>query len=363
MIVEGAIVDADGPRAAYVRFQGERVAEVGKIGTDSTHGSERRIRGIVIPPPVNGHIHLGDAVSTREPPTGPLERLVKPPDGWKFTLLRSATASAKRRAIAAAVARMGREGIAAAIDFREEGEEGLRLLRRATRGSRVRIVALGRPLERPILPEEVERVLELSDGIGLSSAREESHGDRARIGTACKKARKLFGMHASENVREDPDVYLDPRPDLLVHLTEATDADLEQVARAGVTVAVCPRSNALFGRRPRLSALERIGVPTVLGTDNVMFHAPSIWRELEFAYVSNRLAGERVSPEFLVRAACVTPWNLLGEPEQARVQADGPSRPIVVRLPPDDPAYQLVGRATEHLIVRPASAKGGKGPG
>ena len=261
--------------------------------------------------------------------------------------------------MSAAVARMAREGVGAAIDFREEGIPGVKVLRAATRASRVRVVALGRPLARPVRSEELQELLSIADGVGLSSAREENRQDRTVLERACRDRGKLFGLHASENVREDPDDYLNPLPNLIVHLTEATDADLERVAGTGATVAVCPRSNALFGRRPKLATLARLGIPTLLGTDNVMFHAPSIWRELEFAYVASRLAGERVAPEFLVRAVCVTPWRLLGEPEQARIQPDGAARPIVVRLPSEDPAYQLVGRATEHLIVRPGSGEAG----
>ncbi|HEV2166936.1 MAG TPA: amidohydrolase family protein, partial [Thermoplasmata archaeon] len=357
MIVEGAIVDADGSRKAYVRFDPDgQVTEVGQPGTDSSHGKERRMQGIVVPAPVNGHVHLGDAVATTEPPSGPLERLVEPPDGWKFQLLRAASASAKRTAMAAAVARMAREGVGAALDFREEGIAGVKVLRAAARSSRVRIVALGRPLARPVRLDELRELLEVADGVGLSSAREENRADRTILERACRAGGKLFGLHASENVREDPDEYLDPLPNLVVHLTAATDADLDRVASAGVTVAVCPRSNALFGRRPKLAALARRGIPTILGTDNVMFHAPSIWRELEFAYVSSRLAGETVSPAFLVRSVFVEPWRLLGQPGQAKIEPGGPARPIVVRLPADDPAYQLVGRATEHLIVRPGSS-------
>jgi len=92
----------------------------------------------------------------------------------------------------------------------------------------------------------------------------------------------------------------------------------------------------------------------LLGTDNAMFHAPSIWRELEFAYVATRLRHRPVSAGFLARAAFVEPYRWLGEPEAARVAPGTPVRPLVLRLPPDDPAYQLVTRATEHLIVRPA---------
>ena len=119
-----------------------------------------------------------------------------------------------------------------------------------------------------------------------------------------------------------------------------------------VSVAVCPRSNALFARQPDIGAMERVGLSVLLGTDNAMFHAPSIWREMEFAYVASRLRKRPVSAAFLARAALVEPWNWLGEPESALVVADMPVAPVVLRLPPEDPAYQVVTRATEHLMVR-----------
>ncbi|MCI4349044.1 MAG: amidohydrolase family protein [Thermoplasmata archaeon] len=363
MIVEGAIVDLDGPRSGYVRFRGAEVVEVGKLGTESAHGSARKVHGIVVPPPVNGHTHLGDAVATREPPPGPLAPLVRPPDGWKFRLLAAASTADKIAAMALALDRMRREGTAATIDFREEGTEGVRLLRQASRRSGIRVVALGRPLQRPVVPSELAEVLKEADGIGLSSALEEPPESRTTVARACRAAHKLFGLHASENVREDPGTYLDPRPDLLVHLSEATEEDLRAVATSGATVAVCPRSNALFGKRPDLALLAKLSVPTILGTDNAMFHAPSIWRELEFAYVAARLGGRPVPPGFLVKAACLEPWKLLGEPEVARIQPGGSVRPIVVRLPADDPEYQLVSRTTEHLIVRPGTGSPRRRPG
>jgi cytosine/adenosine deaminase-related metal-dependent hydrolase len=351
MLVEGAILDADGPRPAYVRFRAGRVVETGQLGTDSTRGREPRLRGIVIPRPVNGHTHLGDAVSVREPPTGPLSRLVQSPAGYKFTLLASTPAAEKVRAIRAALARMARAGVAATIDFREEGLEGVRLFRTAARGRPVRALALGRPLARPLDRHELSAVLAAGDGIGLSSARDETEETRRAVARACRSARKRFGLHASESVREPPETYLDPKPDLLVHLARASEDDLAAVRDAGVTVAVCPRSNALFGRQPDLRTMERLGVATMLGTDNAMFHSPSIWRELEFAYVGTRLRHRPVSAEFLARAAVVEPWRWLGTPAAARVGPGMPVGPLVLRLPPDDPAYQVVTRTTEHVMV------------
>ncbi len=364
MIVEGAIFDLDGPRPAYVKLREGRVVETGAIGTDSSRGRERRVRGIVVPAPVNSHTHLGDAVSVREPPAGPVARLVQPPFGYKFRLLADSSEGEKRRAIRAALVRMTRDGVAAVVDFREEGRAGAELFRAAARGVPLRTVVLGRPIRRPVDPVELERVLAVTDGIGLSSARDEAIADRRAIATACRRAGKRYALHASEAVREDPATYLDPRPDLVVHLAKATPDDLVQVRDAGVSVVVCPRSNALFGRQPDLAAMERAGLPVLLGTDNAMFHAPSIWRELEFAYVGTRLRRRPASARFLARAALVEPWCWLGEPEAARVAVGAPVPPLVLRVPPDDPAYQLVTRVTEHLIVRrppPSRDRPGRG--
>ena len=361
MLVEGAILDADGSRPAYARFRHGQLTETGQLGTDSSHGRDRRVRGIVIPSPVNGHTHLGDAVSVREPPAGPLSRLVAP-GGYKFRLLASSPRAAKVRAIRAALGRMARTGVAVTIDFREEGVDGVRAYREAARGSTVRSIVLGRPLARPVDRAELDLLLRESDGVGLSSARDESRETRRIVAAACRAAKKRFGLHASEAVREAPDEYLDPRPDLLVHLARATPSDLATVREAGVTVVVCPRSNALFGRQPDLRSMERLGVRVMLGTDNAMFHSPSIWRELEFAYVGSRLRHRPVSADFLARAALVEPWRWMGHAAAARVAPGTGVRPIVLRLPPDDPAYQVVTRTTEHLMVRFGPPGAGRGP-
>jgi cytosine/adenosine deaminase-related metal-dependent hydrolase len=352
MLVEGAILDIDGPRPAYVRIRGGRVVEVGQRGTDSTRGRERRVRGIVIPSPVNAHTHLGDAVSVREPPAGPVADLVKPPHGYKFRLLRDASRSAKLAAVRAALLRMERDGVRGVVDFREEGVAGVELIREAARSTSLRVLALGRPLARPVERTELSRLLRVADGVGLSSARDESDETRRTVAAACRRAGKRFGLHASEAVREEPERYLDPRPDLLVHLAKANRSDLEAVRDADVPVAVCPRSNALFGRQPDLETMEEVGIRLMLGTDNAMFHAPSIWRELEFAYVATRLTRRPASALYLARAALVEPWTWLGEPDAARIAEGTPAHPLVLRLPPDDPAYQVVTRTTEHLFVR-----------
>ncbi len=363
LLVEGALLDIDGPRSGYALFRAGALVETGALGTASVGPAVRKVHGIVVPSPVNGHTHLGDAVATREPPHTPVADIVRPPDGYKFRLLKATSAPAKRRAMRGALDRMAREGVSTTIDFREEGLPGVRMLRAAARGLPIRAVVLGRPLRRPLDPAELDAVLEEADGIGLSAVGEESREVRTQVAEACRLRHRWFALHASESIREEPADYLDPRPDLLVHLAEATPEDLAEVARAGVTVAVCPRSNALFGRRPDLGEFARRGVRTVLGTDNAMFHSPSIWRELEFAYVTGRLMKRPVPPDFLFRAAFVEPYRWLGEPESARLAPGTTARPLVFRLPTDDPEYQIVTRATAQLMVRPGTVgRGAAGP-
>lgn len=350
MIVEGAVFDSEGARRAYVRFRRGRVVEVGTPGTDSRRGRERRVHGIVVPRPVNSHTHLGDAAAAREPPHVPVVELVGP-GGFKFRVLAETPARQKEAAMRRALRRMVAEGVAAVADFREEGVAGVAALRRAARGLPIRVLAFGRPVRRPIDGAELSSLLRAADGIGVSSAREEGAAERRTLAAACRRAGKRFALHASEEVRESVDAYLDPRPDLLVHLTQASPDDLAAVATARVPVATCLRSNALFHRSPDLAAFERAGVRLLVGTDNAMLNAPSVFRELEFAYLESRYRDRSPSTDYLARAAFVEPWRWLDEPGRARVRGGTSATTLAFRLPADDPAYQLVTRATEQLIV------------
>lgn len=350
MIVEGAIVDVDGTRRAYVRFHKGQVVEVGSPGTDSRRGKERRVPGIVTPRPVNSHTHLGDAAVAREPPHAAVAEIVGP-GGLKFRLLSERSAEEKEHAMRSALEGMVREGVGAVVDFREEGVPGTEQLRRAAEGLPIEVRVLGRPLSRPIDSGELSRLLRIADGVGVSSAREESSETRTLLAERAHRAGKWFALHASEEGREKLDAYMRPRPDLLVHLTKATVDDLEAVAKARIPVAVCLRSNALFGRSPDLSAFSRAGVRLLIGSDNAMLNAPSIFRETEFAYLAGRWQGHPVDAQYLARAAFVEPWIWLDQPGRARIAAGMTGTPLAFRLPAEDPAYQLVTRASEQLIV------------
>ncbi|MCM2265498.1 MAG: amidohydrolase family protein [Desulfuromonadales bacterium] len=72
---------------------------------------------------------------------------------------------------------------------------------------------------------------------------------------------------------------------LLIHAAHLKEAEIDDIARAGLGVVLCPRSNSRFGEaRAPLKALRRAGVPLALGTDSrASSPSLSIWAELAFA--------------------------------------------------------------------------------
>ncbi|MCX7993686.1 MAG: amidohydrolase family protein, partial [Fimbriimonadales bacterium] len=84
----------------------------------------------------------------------------------------------------------------------------------------------------------------------------------------------------------------------IVHATRAEPRELEMMARSGVSVAHCPRSNArlLTGIAP-VYAMRRLGIPVVLGTDSaVSAGSLDIWEELRFAALAQRAASYSAQP-------------------------------------------------------------------
>jgi cytosine/adenosine deaminase-related metal-dependent hydrolase len=84
----------------------------------------------------------------------------------------------------------------------------------------------------------------------------------------------------------------------LVHATRAEPRELEMMARAGVSVAHCPRSNArlLTGVAP-VYAMRRQGIPVVLGTDSAVSAGNlDLWEELRFAVLAQRAVSYAASP-------------------------------------------------------------------
>jgi cytosine/adenosine deaminase-related metal-dependent hydrolase len=273
-------------RRGTVGWEGDVLVEVGPA-----RAQDAIAKGLVLPGLWNAHTHLGDAVVTQEL-RGSLEELVAPPHGLKHRVLARAKDEAVIAAMRRSMATMLRTGTTGFSDFREGGLKGLKLLYAAQAALPIAGVALGRPANLSYDSTEVAAILRVADGIAVSSYIDWPEGAVEKVAADVRRAKRIFGIHCSERVREDIDKVLDLEPAFLVHMVQATDADLERCADADVPVVVCPRANAFFGMTPDIPRMLRAGVELRLGTDNAMINAPSILNEIEFAYRIARLKGE-----------------------------------------------------------------------
>ena len=305
-------------------------------------------KGVVIPAFLNAHTHVADAI-VRQELVGSLEDIVAPPRGLKHRILAASKDEDLVDAMRATIDTMVLSGVSGFWDFREGGLSGLRLLLRAALGRPVMPLALGRPERIEYRREEIDAILRVADGIGISSVLDWPRDEVEKLAKHVHRAGKIFATHCSERVREEIDGVLDLKPAFLVHMTEAADADLARCADAGVAIVVCPRSNVFFGRIPDIPRLLRHGLEVYLGTDNAMVNSPSILREMEFAYKVSRLKGG-VSARDIV-AMALRGRKGLSEPSNLGVRVGDPANLVVLDIPQEGDLFVALLRAVEADIA------------
>ncbi len=296
--LEGMVSDRRGFRPGYLIVEDGRAVEVG--GGECPVRPDRR--GIVLMDTVNGHTHCAD-YGLRVPPRMSLQELVAPPDGLKHRYLREAPDTE----ISSNMSRFARDsrasGAVTFVDFREGGARGCRMLRE----SAPEAVILGRPVSPEFDPEEIDDILSVADGIGISSVSDMDPGYIEAVADAVRERRMVFAIHVSERVREDIDFVLSLDPAFVVHMCEATDSDILKCAEAEVPIVVCPTSNRYFGKVPPIARAEALGADLAIGTDNGMIRSPDMVAEaLEFARTAEAQGGD---PETVWSAL----WKLSGK--------------------------------------------------
>ncbi|MFQ6107248.1 MAG: amidohydrolase family protein [Thermoplasmata archaeon] len=248
-------------------------------------------RGIIVPTFMNAHTHIGDSCISEEI-RGSLEEVVGPPDGLKHRRLREASREEIVSAMRLTAERMFNGGTTTFRDFREGGLDGISMLYESCLGLDITPIAFGRPLGLKYEREEMNALMRVVDGIGVSALSDWDYSELQKVSGAARSEGLDFALHASEGQREDIDSILDLKPSHLIHMTCATDSDLEVCADSGLPVVVCPRSNAFFGRIPDLPRMLNRKVRLTLGTDNAMISSPSVLEEARFAYYIGRLKGD-----------------------------------------------------------------------
>lgn len=303
------------------------IVEDGKIAAIERESREHGIDlegGLVIPAFVDAHTHIGDT-GAKELGTGLLvEDAVLPPNGLKHRYLQQLSEERLYETIRQGLKEMLKSGIAAFGDFREGGLDGIRVLRRASEGLPIRPVILGRPMADSkagfeLTRKELEAVAEEADGFGISSIGAFQMEMYHQIREVA--ADKVFAIHLSESPRDHERSLQEFgqtevkrafafEPDLMVHLTHATESDLEQLEVRQQRIACCPRTNLLLGDGiPPLHEFYRRGISISIGSDNMMFSSPDLFREMDTASRVTRGATRdprSIDARYLLRSATLS---------------------------------------------------------
>jgi len=253
---------------------------------------------LLIPGFINAHVHIGDSFAKDRGLNCSIQELVEPPNGLKHQLLNEVSDEVIKLGFNYAIQEMIASGTTTFVDFRESGEKGIEILKEVLINNPINAVICGRPF--PTL-NVLPKILELCEGIGLSSSNLYSKADLDIIRETCKNQNKLILTHASETQEEKS--YASHRfqmsdtkravelldADVLIHITWADAEDVQTIAEHGKKVVICPRSNSqLSVGYPPIDLLKKYKVLTCLGTDNVMINNLNLFREMEFLFKSVR---------------------------------------------------------------------------
>ncbi len=288
---------------------------------------------LVIPGFINTHTHIADSIAKDVAAGHRLDARVHPVFGAKKKILKKSRPEHLKAFIRNSAISMMKKGIVAFADFREDGPEGVRLLKDAIAGLPVKCVALGRanyysdPKDAagltPEAIEQVKRVLEMGDGLGISGANENTDVTLSQYRQLAGK--KLLAVHAAESKettdfskvhtgRSEVDRVMDYlKPDFVVHMTNAIEDEISLVAKSGIGIVVCPRANGVLGvGMPKVPLMLKQGCLVAIGTDNVMLNSPDILRELDYVWKASRaIEGEMIEPRQLLKMATINAAQIL----------------------------------------------------
>jgi len=287
MYIAGDVVTQEGFTKGYLGLRDDHIVDRG----EGTPPKKPDYYGYILPSLINAHTHLGDSFIRQKKRSLPknIEQLVAPPFGIKHQLLEQASEQEVSRGILKSLKIMQKTGTSLFVDFREGGLTGLKQLKKAIQATSINSIILSRPSKLTYHKEEIDALLDNSQGIGVSSIADWSYAEIEKIAKHTKQKKKIFSLHVSENKREDIDTVLDLKPDFLIHALKATESDLLCIKQENIPIVLCPRSNAFFGLQPSYALLKKLKIQLMLGTDNAMLSSPNIIDELKFMYSQTSL--------------------------------------------------------------------------
>jgi cytosine/adenosine deaminase-related metal-dependent hydrolase len=310
---------------------------------------------LIIPGFINAHTHIGDSIGKDLLISSGLDERVNPVFGAKKDILQKSRPDHLKMFMRSSAISMMKKGIVTFADFREGGIEGVKLLKAAISDLPIKCVILGRleyyfnQVKKEMIRSELGReqndsklssnllqmasdILRIADGLGISGANENTDESliqyRKLLQNKNNKENKklLIAIHAAES-KHTNDLSISKtgrteinrimqylKPDIIVHMTNASEEDISIVAKKGTGVIVCPRSNGILGVGiPKVARMLKLGCTIGIGTDNVMLNSPDIFRELDYLWkVSRATEPEFISPKEILMMATVNNAKILG---------------------------------------------------
>lgn len=293
---------------------------------------------------VNAHTHIGDSIGKDIGIDSSFESRIHPIYGIKNKILQKSDRKLLVKFMRSSAISMMRNGIVVFADFREGGLLGIDQIKEATSGLSIKSIVLGRPehyydISRdffknpkfgPNIIGLIRNILKFADGLGISGANENTDGSlnqyREIVQKKSMKKKYLIGIHSSESPESEKKsmtitgksevqrIIANLIPNFIVHLTNASDADIKLVAKKKIGVVVCPRANGTLGVGiPKIAKMLNFGCCIGIGTDNIMINSPNMFRELDFIWKLNRsLSDKPISAREILKMATVNGGKILG---------------------------------------------------
>lgn len=324
---------------------------------------------IVCPAFINAHIHIGDSIVKDVGDGLSIKQLVEPPNGLKHQKLNEASDSQIVESMHETAKEMLYSGISTFIDFREGGIKGIELLKKAIYDLPINACILGRsdkyydstttPNEARLITHEL---LQHCDGIGLSGVEDVDSEIMLQIAEVCNQEGKLAMIHVAEYYDlQEQSVQMTNQTEVeralragftnLVHVTYPIMQDLTLLSSTSPCIIACPRSNGMLSVGvPPVSAYVEEQIDVALGTDNVMFNKPDMFREMEYTLKAVRGSYKnKITAHDVLKMATINGFKILGK--DISIQEGNISDILVIRQKSEDPYLSIVNRSSSEDIV------------
>ena len=324
---------------------------------------------IVMPAFLNAHTHIADSILKDVGDGLTISQLVEPPNGLKHKLLNEATDEQLVESMHEEAKEMLYSGISTFIDFREGGIEGVKLLKKAVYDLPINACILGRCNEYYDPKTTVEEarlltreLLQYCDGVGLSGVQDVDSEIMMQIAQVCNDEDKLAVVHVAEYYDlQEKSIQLTNQTEIeralragfttIVHATQPVLQDLDLLVENSPFIVACPRSNGMLSTGiPPVSVYNEVGLDVALGTDNVMFNKPDMFREMEYTLKAMRGTYQnKITARDILKMATINGFKILGK--DISISEGNVSDILVIKQKSEDPYLSVVNRSSAEDIV------------